>query len=266
MLTTALNNFKTPLTRSNELSRPRLTKSALWIFTGPSCGRYTDGIAQAYRHLAGQWDYLVLNYDTVLENALAIERVPFADGLDGGATGWWNPCTYERGGLAARVFKLHGSVDWCQIDGDLLPRRLAPDFEIDRVHERRVLIWPASTKYAETQRDPYAQLMAHARKVLRAQPGDQRVLVICGYSFGDSHINTEIYRGLRESAGDLTVVAFTGSNRPSGQLCDWLKDEEVSGRVIIFGKRGFFHGKQSVVSENDLPWWKFERYRSVVGG
>ena len=37
-------------------------------------------------------DYLVLNYDTVLEDALALERVPFADGIDGGVTGWWHLC------------------------------------------------------------------------------------------------------------------------------------------------------------------------------
>ena len=50
-------------------------------------------------------DYLVLNYDTVLEDALALERVPFSDGLDGGVTGWWNPETFDRGGLAARVLQ-----------------------------------------------------------------------------------------------------------------------------------------------------------------
>ena len=33
-------------------------------------------------------DYLVLNYDTVVEDALALERIPFSDGIDGGATGW----------------------------------------------------------------------------------------------------------------------------------------------------------------------------------
>ena len=42
-------------------------------------------------------DYLVLNYDTVLEDALALERVPFADGLEGGVTGWWSPQTFDRG-------------------------------------------------------------------------------------------------------------------------------------------------------------------------
>ena len=36
-------------------------------------------------------DYLVLNYDTIIEDALALEKIPYADGIDGGTTGWWRP-------------------------------------------------------------------------------------------------------------------------------------------------------------------------------
>ena len=69
-------------------------------------------------------DYLVLNYDTVVEDALALERIPFSDGIDGGTTGWWNPEAFDRDALAARVLKLHGSVDWYEVAGDSLPRRI----------------------------------------------------------------------------------------------------------------------------------------------
>lgn len=32
-------------------------------------------------------DYLVLNYDTLIEDSLALEKVPFSDGLDGSGSG-----------------------------------------------------------------------------------------------------------------------------------------------------------------------------------
>ena len=64
----------------------------------------------------GPIDYLVLNYDTLLEDALALERLAYADGIDGGATGWWNLATFDRQDLAARVLKLHGSIDWREVD------------------------------------------------------------------------------------------------------------------------------------------------------
>ena len=109
-------------------------------------------------------DYLVLNYDTVVEDALAIKRIPFSDGIDGGATGWWNSETFDRDDLAARVLKLHGSVDWCEVDEDSLPRRIAPNLQVEGMQDRRILIWPSSTKYRETQLDPFAQLADLARR------------------------------------------------------------------------------------------------------
>ncbi|MGA2545662.1 MAG: SIR2 family protein [Rectinemataceae bacterium] len=211
-------------------------------------------------------DYLVLNYDTVLEDALALERVPFADGLDGGVTGWWNPQTFDRNDLAARVFKLHGSINWCEFPDDPLPRRVGARIQLADDKEQHILIWPASTKYRETQLDPYAQLAERARCVLRPSGGSQCVLVVCGYRFSDAHINLEIDRALRESAKDLTVVAFTSDNEPTGQLAKWHKDATVMDQVLVFANRGFFHGIKSATTTNDLLWWKFENITRLLGG
>ena len=211
-------------------------------------------------------DYLVLNYDTAVEDALAIERIPFSDGIDGGVTGWWNPETFDRDDLAARVLKLHGSVDWCEVPEDSLPRRIAPNLRVPDMQDRRILIWPASTKYRETQLDPFAQLADRARRVMRPVRGSQRVLVICGYSFGDAHINTEIDRALHESTGDLTVIAFSSEDEPVGQLREWSQAGEIREQVLIFAKRGFFHGDTADRATHDLPWWKFENVVRLLGG
>lgn len=211
-------------------------------------------------------DYLVLNYDTLVEDALALERVPYSDGIDGGVTGWWNPETFRRDGLAARVLKLHGSVNWCEVDGDPLPRRIAPTLQVQPMNERQILIWPASTKYRETQLDPFAQLADEARCVMRPMRGSQRVLVICGYSFGDAHINIEIDRALRESAGDLTVIAFSSEDTPIGKLKEWNETAGIREQVLIFAKGGFFHGDIAEPSKHDLPWWKFENVVRLLGG
>ena len=211
-------------------------------------------------------DYLVLNYDTAIEDALALERVSYSDGIDGGRTGWWNPNTFDRDGLAARVLKLHGSIDWWELPSDPLPRRIAPSIEVADATDRRILIWPASTKYRETQLDPYAQLADRARLVMRPPKGVQRVLVICGYRYGDTHINKEVDRALHESAGDLTVVAFTSENEPHGKLKSWTKDEIVRDQVLVFANRGFFHGDTADESTEDLLWWKFENIARLLGG
>jgi hypothetical protein len=210
-------------------------------------------------------DYLVLNYDTLIEDALALEKVRFADGLDGGVTGWWNAKTFSADGLSARVLKLHGSINWCQFPQETLPRRVPSSITGTAVSDKRIVIWPASTKYRETQLDPYAQLATLAREVLRPRGGSQRVLAICGYKFGDSHINLELDRALRESR-DLTLVVFWSDETLDGILKRWHDDASVHEQVLVYGKRGFWHGDTIWSSLTDLPWWKFENITRLLGG
>jgi hypothetical protein len=211
-------------------------------------------------------DYLVLNYDTLIESALALQKLRYADGMSGGNCAWWDTSTFETDGLDARVLKLHGSIDWSEVSGDPLPRRISKKVTLPIGNDGKVLIWPASTKYRETQRDPYAQLASLARKVLRPQSDTQTVLTVCGYSFGDSHVNIEIERALRESGGELTLVVFTSDEEPTGELRRLREDIEVTDQVRIYGRRGFFHGATAVKSGEDLPWWKFENVARLLGG
>lgn len=211
-------------------------------------------------------DYLVLNYDTLIEDSLALERAPFADGLEGGVTGWWSPTVFDRVDLVARVFKLHGSINWSELPGDPLPRRFGVCVDVSDADDRKIVIWPASTKYRETQLDPYAQLMERSRKALRPERGSQLVLVVCGYSFGDAHINIEIDRALRASGGDLTVIAFTEDESPQGKLLEWNQDQLVSDQVLIYARRGYFHGSTAIHATADLPWWKFENLVRLLEG
>jgi hypothetical protein len=91
------------------------------------------------------------------------------------------------------VIKLHGSIDWHLgeddrvwrvRDGDLYPKKIS-----------RVLIYPQSTKYLATQRDPFAAQFDLFRRALGAR--EENVLATCGYSFGDEHINQEIELALQ---------------------------------------------------------------------
>ncbi|MDP8224638.1 MAG: SIR2 family protein [Candidatus Lernaella stagnicola] len=210
-------------------------------------------------------DYFTLNYDTVLEDALSLEQIRYADGFYGGSTGWWNVGCYQTSGVLARVFKLHGSVDWCLLDGDTLPRRIRAGLQIAG-HSEPVLIWPATTKYRETQRDPHALMLDYLRRELRPHPGHEVVLVICGYSFGDAHINIEIDRALRESAQQLTLLVFTNADVPDGLLKQWTDDPALSPQVRVHANRGFFHADTKLKSEEPLLWWKFETLARLLGG
>lgn len=209
-------------------------------------------------------DYIVLNYDTIIEDALALEEIKYADGLFGGATAWWDPDTFEDNGLQARVIKIHGSIDWYELSDNSMPVRIRRDIKDYRNEERRIIIWPASTKYQETQLDPFAGLANRMRRAMMPNSGKQRLLVICGYAFKDNHINSEIDRALRESNGDLTVVIFTNENELTGQVREWNTDKKIKNQVLIYGNRGFFHGDITEESKIDLLWWKFENLTRIL--
>lgn len=211
-------------------------------------------------------DYLVMNYDTLIEDSLALSQLRYADGLEGGVSGWWNPSTFEQNNLDARVFKLHGSINWAEHTSSSTPLRIAPHLKRSQDQAAKIMIWPASTKYRETQLDPYANLMHRARAVLNPQGGSQRVLLITGYSFGDAHINLEIERGLRTSNGDLTVIAFTSDAEPSGTLKTWYEDNSINEQVLIFADKGFYHSEHKATSETSIEWWKFENLTQILEG
>ncbi len=209
-------------------------------------------------------DYFVLNYDTLIEDALGLEQVVHCDGFTGAATGWWEPSAFRTDKNVARVFKIHGSIDWCLLKDDSLPRRIRSGIkETDRNH---VLIYPAATKYQETQRDPFAQMLHYMRQSLCPGEGKEMVLAICGYSFGDSHINLEIENALYQSEGRLTVAAFVGTDEPEGKLRNWLDDSTINEQIRVYANKGFFHGNKQSTKDSDLPWWKFEILARLLGG
>jgi len=210
-------------------------------------------------------NYFTLNYDTLLEDALSLERVPIADGFNGGATGWWNVNAYHNSKAAAKVFKLHGSVDWCLLEDDMLPSRVRYSLKGQKTEEP-VLIWPATTKYREVQRDPFAQILEIMRRELRPDKNSEAVLAVIGYSFGDAHINYELDRALRESEGRLNVLVFTNLDKPEAILATWLKDPQIRENVRIHANNGFFHANTEIATTNSLLWWKFEVLVRLLGG
>jgi len=195
-----------------------------------------------------------------------LECIPYADGFSGGPSAWWDPSTLESNEISARVLKIHGSIDWSQFQEEVHPRRLRPKLvQSGGIQVERLLIWPAATKYRETERDPFAQIAETMRAAIRPSLNSYVVLTVCGYRFGDSHINAELDRALRESDKRLTLLAFTADSTPQGILKIWHEDLVLRDQVRIHAKNGFFHSLD-VPSQTDLPWWKFEVLVRLLGG
>lgn len=214
-----------------------------------------------------QVGFITTNYDTLLEDALAIERRVALDGFSGGAIAYWDgqsidPST-STGYREHRVLKLHGSVDWFKSsEVGLLRVRYGVKYLSDLAG---TLIYPQATKYLETQKDPFAKIFDCFRRVL--QSPESHLLAIVGYSFGDNHINGEIENALASKSNKTIVVAFSRENTIEGgtEVCKtlkkWLEDKEFGSRIYVATDKALYHGSSRYAQEpvsGDLKWWTFD--------
>lgn len=220
--------------------------------------------------------FFTINYDTLLEDALAQSRVVVADGFSGGAMAFWEPGSEFDDSFTsdtrvqARIYKLHGSIDWVISSEDVVVRRRQDAGYPDDANVT-LLIYPQATKYKVTQRDPFATLFGAFRSALvNEQHG---LLAVCGYSFGDHHITEEIERALKHRGNQLTVLAFVFQDaaRVSGPdqglpavLSRWLHPDSGpwKERVVVAGSHGVYHGSLDNLCPTEEKtlhtWWSFE--------
>ena len=195
------------------------------------------------------------NYDLLLEQALEETRTPYFDGFPGVRSPLFDASSVDDARLPshwARIWKLHGSINWYQnTDGDVFRSTTSEG------HVRRV-IHPSHLKHEESRRMPYLAMLDRLRNFLREPTG---ALILCGYSFRDGHINDTIAQGLLYTRTSIAYALLFGNameypravamakNHPnlnllasdggivSGQAVEWLRPDpgaglELSGPAI----------------------------------
>jgi len=194
------------------------------------------------------------NYDTLMEDAFALEKIGINDGFSGGAIGFWSPNESFDSKSGINIIKLHGSVDWIK---DLQIGLIRTRYGVNYPEKSEdVLIYPQATKYVETQKDPFAFLFSRFRERLNSPL--ENLAICAGYSFGDQHINCEIDIALRAPNNKTTLVVFIKALNPA--LDEWIKDSTLSDRIFVATEKGIYHGSDKIIedtSKRELSWWKF---------
>lgn len=203
--------------------------------------------------------FFTINYDTLLEDALALGNYTYWDGFSGGAVAFRN---YEYGavpdvdGKRAMLVKLHGSIDWASAEGKVYRIRDSDTYPNRR---ERVLIYPQSTKYISTQRDPFAAQFDVFRRTLGS--ADELVLSVVGYSFSDEHINEEIERALLSDRSKVTLIVFCRENNSLPECLKlWLDGPRGEQVFVLTEKCAHWGTKRAAVIETDTEhnWWTFK--------
>jgi len=159
------------------------------------------------------------------------------------------------------VIKLHGSIDWHLGEDDRVRRVRDEDIYPKKVS--RVLIYPQSTKYLATQRDPFAAQFDLLRRALGAL--EENVLATCGYSFGDEHINQEIELALQRPENKTTLLAFASTISP---ILERWRSEPWGKRVYIIAKDGLYVGTDGPhckpAEGKTCGWWTFGGVTNIL--
>ena len=174
------------------------------------------------------------NYDLLMEQALEEFRIPFFDGFSGSFRTFFDPHTMDEDDLPSRwvrLWKLHGSINWRLDSSDNISRgeKLDPS-QIKIIH-------PSHLKYEESRKIQFFAMADRLRTLFKYQC----VLVTCGYSFQDQHINQILMEGIKSNPNSIIFALLYGklesyphaimlsSTHPNLSLL--AKDEAVIGTI-----------------------------------
>jgi hypothetical protein len=144
------------------------------------------------------------NYDLLMEEALEEFRVPFFDGFSGSFRTFFDPHTMDEDDLPSRwvrLWKLHGSINWLLDSSGNISRGEKPESTQIRI------IHPSHLKYEESRKMPYFAMIDRLRALFKLQC----VLVTCGYSFQDQHINQILMEGIKSNPNSNIFALLYGN-------------------------------------------------------
>jgi hypothetical protein len=198
------------------------------------------------------------NYDLLLEQAFEDVRVPYFDGFAGVRRPFFDLRAMEEDQIPsrwARLWKLHGSINWYQVEGKGVFRGTP----LDGIKAKRV-IHPSHLKYQDSRRMPYLAMLDRLRAFLK---NPAATLVLSGYSFRDEHINEVLVQNLEATQ---TSVAFALMYDKMASYPEADNLARLRPNLNVLARDGAVIGGQSIrwpsveksaLSHVDGPWLRW---------
>lgn len=174
------------------------------------------------------------NYDYLFEIAFENQNIPYFDGFIGSFQPFFYPSAVEDSTYYPRVtklWKIHGSLGWKK---DKHTGRIYRD----QNDESNIIIYPSSFKYEHSQKLPYLSFTDRLKSFLKTDDG---ILLTCGYSFSDQHINEVLLQGLSMAKTSHVIAFYFDDFDENLQIYQLAKSEP---RLSIYGKnKAIINGK-----------------------
>ncbi len=208
--------------------------------------KFAEWIKKADRKSA--IEIFTTNYDYLFELGLEYNNIPYYDGFTGSYQPFFDGESVNNMGFMpaiTKLWKIHGSLGWhyCEKTKKIIRKESDND---------DILIYPSTLKYDQSRKQPYTALGDRLTDFIK-QP--DTVLIVCGYSFGDEHINERIISALASNAlGHVYVLLFDKNG------CQYTLTETSSvAEIAIKNSKISIWGMRNAVIGGVYGTWQLKR-------
>lgn len=185
------------------------------------------------------------NYDYLFEIAFEREKVPYFDGFVGSHSPFFYPTAVSENDLPidwVRLWKVHGSLGW---RFDEKQKRI-----VREKTEGSLMVFPSLLKYDDSRKQPYVSFIDRLANFLRE---DDSFLIICGYRFGDQHLNDTIIHALSRTRTSAVYAFLHGD----------ATEDHPAVKLAKYEPRLTLMAKNSAVIGSIYGLWKLNREPSI---
>lgn len=189
------------------------------------------------------------NYDFLFELGLEHREIPYYDGFCGSLRPFFNPESVEDLSFLSnqtKLWKIHGSLGWHynKDSGKIL--RVNPT-------DDDILIYPSTLKYKDSKKQPYESLLDRLSNFLKQ---DDSILISCGYSWGDEHINARIISALKTNTTSHVIGLIFDKYRDENDKVHFSLNE--TSQLTKIGKNNpkisIYAGRSAIIGCNYGIW------------
>lgn len=193
------------------------------------------------------------NYDYLFELGLEHKNIPYYDGFTGSLRPFFNSDSVDDLCFLpnqTKLWKIHGSLGWHYDKETKKIWRKDSDSE-------DILIYPSTLKYNDSKKQPYTALGDRLSRFLK-QP--DTILIICGYSFGDEHINEIILAALKSNTAAHVYVLYYDIQCENNKRIGYaLTEDSMLAKLAIGNSKMSVFGCRNSVIGCQYGQWKLKR-------
>lgn len=191
------------------------------------------------------------NYDYLFEIGLEHNDVAYYDGFIGSYYPFFFSASVEDLQFLptmTKLWKLHGSLGWKYDENSRKITRSLPD-------DSNIMVYPSFLKYDNSKKQPYVSFMDRLSNYIKKDDG---VLFICGYSFGDYHINDVLINALEKSNTSHIVAFYYDKYTEDGESFYGLDNDCEIKRIALSNKKLSVYGMNSAIIGGKYGIWKLK--------